>query len=208
MVAVSIEPPNLNGFRSVMADMNLRANVPVFLKKLIWEIKYGFRNYAMPVAPGDVVSHLSRLPNHARILELGCGGGSLLKALREAGWQGHYCGSDISEAAIRGASKIEKNGNSSWIVSDIESFASDLKWDVIALVEVIYYVKIDQVSAVLNRAVGMLNPGGYLLLRIHDFSKHHQYVDAIQGLGSRVEHTGALLVIFPSQKGPLATAAH
>jgi hypothetical protein len=72
----------------------------------------------------------------------------------------------------------------------------------------IYYVKIDQVAEVLNRAMGMLNPGGYLLLRIHDFSKHHQYVDAIQGLGSRVEHTGALLVIFPVQKGPLATAAH
>jgi hypothetical protein len=74
MVAVSIEPPNLNGFRSVIAHMNLRANVPVFLKKLIWEIKYGIQNYSLSVAPGDAVSHLARLPNHTRILELGCGG--------------------------------------------------------------------------------------------------------------------------------------
>ena len=208
MVAVSIEPPNLNGFRSVIAQMNSRANVPVFLKKLIWEIKYGVQNYSLPVAPGDAVSHLARLPNHARILELGCGGGSLLKGLRQAGWQGHYCGVDISEAAIRGASRIEKDANSSWIVSDIESFDSNQRWDAIALIEAIYYVKIDEVAEVLNRAMGMLNAGGYLLLRIHDFSKHHKYVDAIQGLDSRVEHTGALLVIFPVQKGPLATAAH
>jgi hypothetical protein len=69
-------------------------------------------------------------------------------------------------------------------------------------------VKIDRVAAVLNRAMGMLNDGGYLLLRIHDFSKHHEYVDAIRSLGSRVEHTGALLVIFPPQKGPLAIAAN
>jgi predicted TPR repeat methyltransferase len=131
-----------------------------------------------------------------------------LKGLRQAGWQGHYCRVDISEAAIRGASEIEKGTNSSRIVSDIESFDSILRWDAIALTEAIYYVKIDQVAEVLNRAMGMLNPGGYLLLRIHDFSKHHQYVDAIQGLGSRVEHTGALLVIFPVQKGPFATAAH
>jgi 2-polyprenyl-3-methyl-5-hydroxy-6-metoxy-1,4-benzoquinol methylase len=179
--------------------MNLRANAPTFVKKLIWEIKYGFRNYAMPVAPADVVSDLSRLPNHARILELGCGGGSLLKALRQAGWQGHYCGNDISETAIRGASKIEKNGNSSWVVSDIESFDSDLKWDVIALVESIYYVKVEKVAQVLTRAVGMLNADGYLLLRVHDFTKHHEYIDVIRGLGSHVEHKGSLLIV-PAQR--------
>jgi len=186
--------------------MNLRANAPTFVKKFIWEIKYRFRNYALPVAPGEVVSHLSQLPNHARILELGCGGGSLLKALRQTGWQGHYCGSDISEAAIRGASKIEKNGNSSWVVSDIESFDSDLKWDVIALVESIYYVKVEKVGQILTRAVGMLNADGYLLLRVHDFAKHHEYIDVIRGLGSHVEHKGPLLIV-PAQ-GISAAAAH
>jgi predicted TPR repeat methyltransferase len=188
--------------------MNLRANVPTFVKKLIWEIKYGVQNYSLPVAPGDAVTYLARLPNHARILELGCGGGSLLKALRQTGWQGHYCGVDISEAAIRGASQFEKSANSSWIVSDIESFDSNLRWDAIALIESVYYVKIDEVAKVLNRAMGMLNAGGYLVLRIHDLSKHHNYVDAIQGLGSRVEHIDNLFVISPQQKDPFAAAAN
>src|ERR1700693_1100731 len=111
MVTVSADLHTKTGFRTVLADMNLRANAPTFVKKLIWEIKYGFRNYAMAVAPGEVVSHLSRLPNHAGILELGCGGGSLLKALRQTGWEGHYCGRDISEAANRGGCKMGKDGN-------------------------------------------------------------------------------------------------
>jgi cyclopropane fatty-acyl-phospholipid synthase-like methyltransferase len=188
--------------------MNLRAEVPIFLKKLIWELKYGVQNRAPYSIPEDVVSHLSRLPNEARILELGCGRGSLLKGLRQAGWQGHYCGVDISAAAIRVASEIESGANSSWIVSDIESFDSNLRWDVIAMIESVYYVKIERVAEVLNRAMRMLNAGGYLLVRIHDFSKHQLYLDAIHGLGAPVEHTGPFLLIFPRQEASLQTAAN
>jgi 2-polyprenyl-3-methyl-5-hydroxy-6-metoxy-1,4-benzoquinol methylase len=188
--------------------MNLRANVPIFIKKLIWELKYGIQNRARYSIPEDVVSHLSRLPNDARILELGCGQGSLLKGLRRAGWQGQYCGVDISAAAIRAASEIEIRANSSWIVSDIESFASNQRWDVIAMIESVYYVKIERVVDVLNRAMGMLNARGYLLLRVHDFSKHRQYIDAIHRLGVRVEHTGPLLLILPTQDARLVTAAN
>jgi 2-polyprenyl-3-methyl-5-hydroxy-6-metoxy-1,4-benzoquinol methylase len=188
--------------------MNLRANVPIFIKKLIWELKYGVKNRELYSIPEDVASHLSLLPNDARILELGCGQGSLLKGLRRAGWQGQYCGVDISAAAIRVASEFENGANSSFIVSDIESFDSNQKWDVIAMIESVYYVKIETVIEVLNRAMGMLNAGGYLLVRIHDFSKHHMYIDAIHRLGARVEHTGPLLLILPTQDVRLVTAAN
>ena len=188
--------------------MNLRANLPVYLKKLIWDIKYGVQNRAPYSIPEDVISHLSRLPNDARILELGCGRGSLLKGLRRAGWQGQYCGVDISAAAIRVACGIENGPNSSWIVSDIESFASNQKWDVIALIESVYYIKIKKVVEVLNRAMRILNPGGYLLLRIHDSSKHHQYIDAVHRLDARVQHTGPLFLLLPRQSAPLTRAAY
>ena len=183
--------------RTSWAEMNLRADVATFVKKLVWEIKYGVQKYPLPVAAEDAVFHLSGLPNQARILELGCGKGSLLQALRRAGWQGQYCGVDISEVAIRGASEIEKSANSSWIVSDIESFDSNGKWDVIAMIESVYYVKIGKVTEVLTRAMGMLNAGGYLLLRIHDFAKHHEYIDVIRGLGSQVVYKGSLVLILP-----------
>lgn len=82
-------------------------------------------------------------------------------------------------AAIRVASEIESRSNSSWIVSDIESFDSNLKWDVIVMIGSVYYVNIEKIVNVLNRATGRLDSGGNLLLRIHNFSKHHHYIGAI-----------------------------
>jgi cyclopropane fatty-acyl-phospholipid synthase-like methyltransferase len=177
--------------------MNLRANLPVFAKKLIWELKYGAGKYTQETAPKDAISQLSALPDQARILELGCGRGSLLKGLRAAGWQGYYRGVDISQAAIREAAQFQNSSNSSWLVSDIESFNSHEKWDAIAMIESIYYVKIDRVPEVLRRTMGMLNEAGYLLLRIHDFSKHSQYLDAIDGLNQYVERMESLILIRP-----------
>jgi hypothetical protein len=58
-------------------------------------------------------------------------------------------------------------------------------------------VKIDKVPEVLRRTMGMLNEAGYLLLRIHDFSKHSQYLDAIDGLSQYVERMESLILIRP-----------
>jgi len=41
----------------------------------------------------------------------------------------------------------------------------------------------------------MLNADGYLLLRVHDFTKHREYIDVIRGLGSHVERKGSLLIV-------------
>jgi 2-polyprenyl-3-methyl-5-hydroxy-6-metoxy-1,4-benzoquinol methylase len=188
--------------------MNLRANAPIFLKKLIWDLKYGVQNRT-PYSLRTSCSLIAAVSNDCtRILELGCGQGSLLKGLRRAGWQGTYCGVDISTAGIRVASEIESRTNSSWIVSDIESFDSNLKWDVIAMIESVYYVNIEKIVDVLNRAMGRLDSGGYLLLRIHNFSKHHHYIDAIDRLSARVDHTGPALLIFPEQNALSVTAAN
>lgn len=179
--------------------MDFRANLPVFAKKWVWNLKYGAGKYAMDSAPTDAISQLSPLPGKARILELGCGAGSLLRGLRKAGWQGHYCGVDISQRAIHEAEQFEGMGDCSWRVSDIESFVSNEKWDVIAMIESVYYVQIDTVTEVFRRIARMLNPGGYVLLRIHDFVKHCKYIDAINGMGWNVERKDNLLLIRPTR---------
>jgi 2-polyprenyl-3-methyl-5-hydroxy-6-metoxy-1,4-benzoquinol methylase len=186
--------------------MDLRANLPVFAKKLIWELKYGVGKYSMESAPTDAVSQLSSLPGRARILELGCGGGSLLRGLRQAGWLGHYCGVDISQRAIHKAEQFQNQGDCSWRVSDIESFDSHEKWDAIAMIESVYYVSIGKVTEVLRHISRMLNPDGYLLLRIHDFSKHHKYIEAIERLGLNVKRKNALLLIRPLLEPPVEGA--
>ncbi len=68
------------------------------------------------------------------------------------------------------------------------------------MIESVYYLKLSKVPMVLTRAMGVLNAGGYLLLRIHDFSKHREYITAIRGLDWNVEHKGSLLLIAPPQK--------
>ncbi len=75
------------------------------------------------------------------------------------------------------------------------------------MVESVYYVAIEKVVRVLTHAMGMLNAGGYLLLRIHDFSKYHQYIDALGRLTASVEHTGPLLLVFPTQKNARSVTA-
>lgn len=52
----------------------------------------------------------------------------------------------------------------------------------------------------------MLNADGYLLLRIHDFAKHREYIEVIRYLGSHVEHKDSLLIV-PAQ-GVYAASAH
>jgi predicted TPR repeat methyltransferase len=160
----------------------IRAAIPATAKKLTWNIKYGLFGYPHFDAPEDIVRYLSaHLSEASALLDLGCGRGSLLRALREKGWSGSYCGVDISQIAVDDARKLE-DGRSSWVVSDFESFRSQLRWDTIAMVESIYYVKLQELAAFLTCLMSTLNPGGVFVFRVHDLEKHRAYVDVVMGL--------------------------
>jgi SAM-dependent methyltransferase len=157
----------------------LHAVLPTYAKRIVWNIKYGLLRYPHWTAPQETVSFLStRVSESVSILELGCGRGSLLRALRQEGWSGCYCGVDISKQAIRDARKLHDQ-RSSWIVSDIETFCSPFKWDVIAMIESVYYVNLSQIPATLARLISILKENGFLLVRLHDPEEHREYVNAI-----------------------------
>lgn len=165
----------------------LRASLPTIAKKYVWNLKYGFLGYPQFVAPEDVLRYLStRLSPISTVLDLGCGRGSLLRALREKGWVGNYCGVDISKSPIDDARKLGDQ-RSSWVVSDFESFRSPFRWDVIAAVESIYYLKIQEFPLFLERTVQLLNPEGTFMIRIHDREKHREYVDELFRLYPKAE---------------------
>jgi SAM-dependent methyltransferase len=160
----------------------LHAVLPAGSKKYIWDIKYGFLGYPRFVCPDDVVHYLSdQMSAISSILDLGCGRGSLLRALRAQSWPGTYCGVDISRKPIEEAKAMNDQG-SSWVISDFESFCSALHWDLIAMVESIYYVRLNAIPAFLGRMMEILTAQGALLFRVHDGEKHRDYLDAVLSL--------------------------
>lgn len=79
----------------------LHTALPTVAKKYAWNLKYGLLGYPHFAAPEDIVRYLSAsLPELSSVLDLGCGRGSLQRALRERGWTDDYCGVDISKPGI------------------------------------------------------------------------------------------------------------
>jgi cyclopropane fatty-acyl-phospholipid synthase-like methyltransferase len=139
----------------------------------------------------------------ASILELGCGRGSLLHGLRKTGWAGSYCGVDMSKQAIHDARKCADQ-RSSWIISNFESFRSPFMWDIIAMIESIYYVKLREIPIFLNGVMGMLTESGVVLIRFHDFNKHQKYVEAVQGFYTDTKRVSPnLLCVGRSMREPV-----
>lgn len=156
---------------------DLRARMPVPIKKLVWNLKYGVFGYPKFVAPSDVIEYLStRLDNRASVLDLGAGRGSLLRGLRDRGWTGPFCGVEVSGRAVRDARK-SADRRSTWVVSCIEGFTSPLRWDVITFVESICYIALLRLPEILCRFVGMLEEGGFVLIRLHDLDKYREYIE-------------------------------
>ena len=73
------------------------------------------------------------------------------------------------------------------MVSDFESFRSPFHWDLIAMVDSIYYLELGELPAFLGRTMGMLNQSGDLLLRLQDLGKHREHAEAASGLYPRME---------------------
>jgi predicted TPR repeat methyltransferase len=182
----------------------LRASLPTVVKKYMWELKYGLLGYPQFIAPGDFVQFLStRLSAISSVLDLGCGRGSLLRALRSAEWSGNYCGVDISRRAVDEARGI-LDQRSSWVASDFESFRSPFHWDLIAMVESLYYVKLSELPSFLERMMEMLSENGILVFRVHEFEKHREYVEGAMRLYPHLERVGENLYFISSR--PLRTS--
>jgi len=188
----------------------LRALLPTPVKRLVWEIKYGALGYSAGAAAADVVRQLSlRLSDSSSVLELGCGAGSLRDGMRAQGWQGWYCGVDISRQAIRAAER-KRDQRTSVLVSDIESFQTPFRWDAIVMVESIYYINVQKAAEVLRSLSEKLTDSGFLLIRFHDLEKHRAYIEMIQSEFSQTEKVDQQLFLVRSVRrdvhGPLSIA--
>ena len=187
-------------------QMVFRSDLPTFAKKLVWDLKYCLFGYVQSEAPGKTIKYLStHLKKDSRVLELGCGQGSLLRGVREAGHTYHYCGVDISSFAIDKA-KADADQRTDWVISDIESFGSPLLWDAILLIESIYYVELGRPPFLLARWRDMLTDEGFVLIRIHDPVLHDDYVETLCRIVPHAEVIDASTLVF--KRDALSTRSH
>ena len=170
----------------------LRSSLPSAAKKIVWNIKYGLLGYGHLEAPTNAIQYVrDNVDDASAILELGCGWGSMLRALRKTGCMSYYCGVDIAGRAIEVA-RGHGDQRSAWVVSDIESFRSPFRWKAILLIESVYYIHIQQLPSVLSRLRDMLVDDGFILVRIHDTAQHQEYVRALERLapgGCKIDST-------------------
>jgi SAM-dependent methyltransferase len=153
-----------------------------------------------PPSPGVVVETLDRLVaaqeparRKNRWLDLGCGGGDLMRAARGRGWEVE--GSEMSSSAVR---RLRAEGFRVWH-GDVEREPGH--FDVVSLIEVLEHV--GDPGAVIDRAVELLRPGGRLYLT----TPH------VGGLSIRLLRTRSRVVTPPehvqlfSRRGLLSLAA-
>jgi 2-polyprenyl-3-methyl-5-hydroxy-6-metoxy-1,4-benzoquinol methylase len=98
---------------------------------------------------------LAHLPARGAVLEVGCGSGDLLLALRARGAQ-RVCGVDISASACA----VARARGLDVFCGTLEDFASDERFDLVVMSHVIEHV-IDPVRAI-TRVAELLRPGGTL----------------------------------------------
>lgn len=158
----------------------LRNRVPVWVKRIVWDVKSLTTDPA--IAPHHFVSCLAeKISATSAILDLGCGSGNLLSALRNHGWQGQFYGVDISQRAVSDAT-ARGDPKAEWHVCSIEDFAPSGEYAAICFVESIYYVRPDLGDSILKRCLSHLSPGGGIYIRICDSRRHSDHIKMIRSL--------------------------
>lgn len=164
---------------------SMRSRVPGFVKRMVWNAKYAGAVTDPSRFPDQFLTFVTKtLGENDRVLDLGCGPGNLLAALRMSGWKGHYTGVDVSEVAVLTAKKLN-DGNADWVVSSIETFPQlSTKVHLICFVETLYYVRLKNVPQVLTRCKQSLEEGGCICLRIWNPEGQQSHIDALNSFSA------------------------
>lgn len=114
-------------------------------------------------SPGRALTEafvLEQLPRmlHARnirVLEIGCGSGSLTRLLSEAGFTGTYVGIDVNDRFDR---SDQPGFQRSFVLSDANQFEMDEKFDLVISVSALEHIPTDR--GLIRRLSGFVAPGG------------------------------------------------
>jgi len=98
-------------------------------------------------------------PSSLRVLEIGCGSGSLTKLLTEFGYSGSYVGVDVSDRFDRTAQSGFKR---TFVLADAHCFQTEEKFDLVISVSALEHIPKDHM--LLEKLSGLVAPAG---LEVH-----------------------------------------
>jgi len=111
----------------------------------------------------EILPFVKNVNREAKILDMGCGSGSLLSAMSNAGFR-DVMGIDVSPEQVALAGEM---GVSGVVQGDLIEllYTSEAKFDLITGMDIIEHFTKDELVQVLQAAFAALKPGGMLLLR-------------------------------------------
>jgi 2-polyprenyl-3-methyl-5-hydroxy-6-metoxy-1,4-benzoquinol methylase len=168
--------------RTLGRILALCSKMGLISKPKLWDLQYklGLWDYLDKSRAQDIVSYLGNVLNqNSRVVEFGCGLGTLSRQFRNS--YESWAGFDISSEAIEVANRL-KTEKDCFQQQDIREWdeANYLSSDVIVLEEVIYYLSMQEVAVLLdkcNRAVSGSN--GRVVITIHDKAKYPELISSI-----------------------------
>lgn len=101
-----------------------------------------------------------------RVLELGCGVGTLTELLvEELGPRGSVLAIDLSPASIEAASeRLGVRGNVELLAADVVEMEVDGSFDAVVLPDVIEHIPLERHHALFGRIAAVVEPNGFVLL--------------------------------------------
>ena len=150
------------------------------LKEASWDKQYRAGVWCRGPNCPDTVSRVTALCRGGRLVEFGCGEGSLPNLLPRSSFS-DYIGYDISPTAIERARQRASLAG----LSDCRFEQCDMsKWTGLASIslilaeECLYYLNPPQIGTFLRRCSESLAPGGSILVIVHSGVKHARTLDA------------------------------
>lgn len=109
-----------------------------------------------------------RFPAGPRVLDVGCGLGTLRRALGDGA---PYVGLDISAEAIERARTTHQRSGARFVQADFLAHADAGVYDAVVLNEMLYYLPLGRVSEAVRKAARLSGPGGVVIVSMHQNPK-------------------------------------
>lgn len=137
-------------------------------KAPFWEGLYSDRDVPDTFGPPnpEIMELIPKLPEDAKVLDLGCGEGRLVLPLAEAGFR--VKGVDVSAAGIQKTQRLaeERNLKVDVGVADLEQYSIEGEYDLILSDGVFHNIHREHAERLISEMKSHTRPGGYNLVKL------------------------------------------